>query len=341
MTLWEATFNRYQKTPPQDKAARGALHKDLTQQLTALLQEEWPLAQHQQLIRQAFLLGARAEGITLLRALALREKQPGKAAAIYESAAREALATSNYQLCAELYILARRSAPDAQSAKNHYLSAVAAMQSSGRAEAALELAWSASWATSMTTPKPCAWWCSWRVRPDGRTSPSVTSNNSCAWRSCCNGSNRQAEAVQSMPPAMQPTMARNANPAPSPRYEDRALVFLDPALLRTPSSPYVEGSAHFVRTNQKQIADTKAGPGLPFDDKTYTLGYSVFLENRNLEDAWLVARQPCSRPPTTWSGVNAWPRSRNGLCASKWRWNTGSCWRGAPRKMRPGRLFYA
>ena len=296
LTLWEATFNRYQKTPPQDKAARGALHKDLTQQLTALLQEEWPLAQHQQLIRQAFLLGARAEGITLLRALALREKQPGKAAAIYESAAREALATSNYQLCAELYILARRSAPDAQSAKNHYLSAVAAMQSSGRAEAALELA-ERELGDLHDDPETL------RVvvqlaRAAGR--PDIAERYikqllrlalMLQWQQ-----QNVAEAVQSMPLALQPTMARNANPAPSPRYEDRAYL-LDPALLRTPSSPYVEGSAHFVRTNQKQMADTKAGPGLPFDDKTYTLGYSVFLENRNLEDAWLVARAAVQQAP--------------------------------------------
>lgn len=42
--------------------------------------------------------------------------------------------------CAELYLLARRTAPDAPSAKNYFLSAVAAMQSSGKAAAALELA---------------------------------------------------------------------------------------------------------------------------------------------------------------------------------------------------------
>ena len=36
---------------------------------------------------------------------------------------------------------------------------------------------------------------------------------------------------------------------------------------------------------------------MPFDDKIYTLGYQVFLENRNLEDAWLVAKSAVQQAP--------------------------------------------
>ncbi|MBS1143158.1 MAG: repeat-containing protein [Proteobacteria bacterium] len=39
------------------------------------------------------------------------------------------------------------------------------------------------------------------------------------------------------------------------------------------------------------------GPQLAFDDKTYTLGYEVFLENRKLEDAWKVAASAVRQSP--------------------------------------------
>ena len=37
-------------------------------------------------------------------------------------------------------------------------------------------------------------------------------------------------------------------------------------------------------------------PGLPFDNKAYTLGYEVFLENGKTEDAWAIAAAVRQRP---------------------------------------------
>lgn len=54
-----------------------------------------------------------------------------------------------------------------------------------------------------------------------------------------------------------------------------------------------------VYTGAPQPAVT---PSLPFDNETYTLGYKVFLENRNLEDAWLLAKVAVQRRP----GDMAW-----------------------------------
>ena len=296
LTLWDATYNKYQKTPLRDEAARGALRKDLAQQLTALLQEEWPLAQHQQLIRQAFLLGARAEGIVLLRALASREKQPGKAAALYESAAREALASSNYPLCAELYLLARRTAPDAPSAKNYFLSAVAAMQSSGKAAAALELA-ERELGDLHDDPDTLAVMVQ-LARAAGRPDIAERYVKQLLRLALLQQWQPQmlAQATPSVSFPLQPTAARQTLPAAPPRYEDRAYL-LDPALLRAPSDPSAEGRAQLIRATQKKTAETQAGPGLPFDDKIYSLGYSVFLENRNLEDAWRVAQAAVQQSP--------------------------------------------
>lgn len=44
-------------------------------------------------------------------------------------------------------------------------------------------------------------------------------------------------------------------------------------------------------------AERTDGPQLPFDDKAYTLGYEVFLENRKLEDAWKVAASAVRQVP--------------------------------------------
>lgn len=51
-------------------------------------------------------------------------------------------------------------------------------------------------------------------------------------------------------------------------------------------------------------ARMRSGPGIPFDDQIYTLGYDVFLENRKLEDAWLVAASAARHAP----GDTAWQR---------------------------------
>lgn len=47
----------------------------------------------------------------------------------------------------------------------------------------------------------------------------------------------------------------------------------------------------------QKVSLRAGGPQLPFDDKTYTLGYEVFLENRKLEDAWKVAASAVRQSP--------------------------------------------
>lgn len=291
-TLWEATYNKYQKTPPQEKTTRDALRKDLGHQLGALTQEDWPLTQHQQLTRQAFMLGARTEGILLLRGLASREKQPGMAALLYESAAREALAASNHPLGAELYLLARRSAPDAQAAKQHYLSAVAAMQSSGQATAALELA--EHELGELHDDPDTLHRLVELARSAGR--PDIAERYvKQLLRLALLLQWQHSVLAQAAPPPtlqLQPAVARPAALAPAGPDGDQ---WRPPAPLR--DAPESSGAAHYHRMAQKAAPDAKAGPGLPFDDKTYALGYSVFLENRNLEDAWLVARAAVQQSP--------------------------------------------
>jgi hypothetical protein len=62
----------------------------------------------------------------------------------------------------------------------------------------------------------------------------------------------------------------------------------------------------------QHTAARQEGPGLPFDDKTYELGYQVFLENRNLEDAWRVAAAAVHQARGIWYGASVWPRWPSG-----------------------------
>ncbi|MDP2882999.1 MAG: tetratricopeptide repeat protein [Azonexus sp.] len=55
-------------------------------------------------------------------------------------------------------------------------------------------------------------------------------------------------------------------------------------------------AAHGGALPQK-VSLRAGGPQLPFDDKAYTLGYGVFLENRKLEDAWKVAISAVRQSP--------------------------------------------
>lgn len=54
------------------------------------------------------------------------------------------------------------------------------------------------------------------------------------------------------------------------------------------------GEGNFRKVSSEAKA---AGPGIDFDDKTYTLGYEVFLENSKLEDAWQVAASAVRQAP--------------------------------------------
>ena len=102
-------------------------------------------------------------------------------------------------------------------------------------------------------------------------------------------------AVATAGAVMLPMSGDATPPAPATlRYEDRAYL-LDTRMLHHPSAAGMQRVATAQTGNR--TGTEKAGPGLPFDDKIYTLGYQVFLENSNLEDAWLVAKSAVQQAP--------------------------------------------
>lgn len=118
-------------------------------------------------------------------------------------------------------------------------------------------------------------------------------------------------------------LARSANrPDVAARYA-RAMLRL--SLLEV-LHQLVLGDASGARV--RHVADRPAAagePGLPFDDRVYTLGYEAFLGNRDLDDAYRVAESAVRQAPqnTAWrrrlAQVAEWT-ARPEQALVHWRW---------------------
>lgn len=296
-TLWNASMDEYHAIDPQDTVQRSTARAELVQRLNALLAHDVPPGMLPRLASQAFQLDERALGIRLYQQMAAAAKVPSEASQLYRRAARESLAISAHAQAADLYLMARRTTTDAGEAKALYLDALAAMQASGKPAAALELA-QRELGSLENDPQVLRALID-LARAAGK--PAVAERYVKRllqlaliqqWQQ--QDQEQKQDVAQAGPDDgyQQMSGAAPAKPAIAGRYEDRAYL-LDPALLHHPDA----GGMRMVRTAQAGTDAKKAGPGIPFDDKTYTLGYQVFLENRNLEDAWLVARSAVQQSP--------------------------------------------
>lgn len=302
--LWETTYRSYQKTSASGQTSllpHQRLQRELVRQLGTLVQKDWSVQQRQQLTRQALGLGQYQLAIALLRQQAEQlHAQPEQAAQLYEQAAREALAHADYALCADLYLLARQHTSDSAQAKQYFFSALAAVQASGQPAAALALAereLGVLHSDSEVIERLVQ-----LARAAGR--PDVAEHYVKQLLRLALWQQWQQSQFEHQVQALPVRHTHAAHPA-SARYEDRAYL-LDPELLHHPSQQ--TDAAHLepwgwqpVSSNPQQasaVPGTAAiPPGLPFDDRIYSLGYQVFLENKNLEDAWRVAKAAVQQAP--------------------------------------------
>lgn len=290
-TLWNASMDEYHAIDPQDTERRTAARAELVLRLNALLANDVPPGMLPKLAGHAFQLDERALGIRLYQQMAATTKVPSEASQLYRRAARESLAMSAHAQAADLYLMARRTTTDPQQAKALYLDALAAMQASGKPAAALDLAQRELGALE-NDPQVLRALID-LARAAGK--PAVAERYVKRLLQLALLQQWQQQNVAHAPADngyQQMSGAMPSVPAVIGRYEDRAYL-LDPALLH---HPHAAGGS-IVRTALGAADAKKAGPGIPFDDKTYTLGYQVFLENRNLEDAWLVARSAVQQSP--------------------------------------------
>ncbi|PKO94712.1 MAG: hypothetical protein CVU16_01250 [Betaproteobacteria bacterium HGW-Betaproteobacteria-10] len=247
--LWQLSEIEYNRLPAQPEAPREALKAELRARLLELSAQTWPEETRLQLANKAFELGERELGLQLYKRIAEETSDRAKAARLYEKAAREGLAFSNYRATAELYILARQATNEPRLARQYFHAALRALQSGNLLAAALDLG----------------------ERELGNL----------------------ADDEETL--LLLTQIARAAGrPDIADRYVRRLLKI---ALMRQWQSIQIArawGDGSF----QKVASKANPGePGIPFDDKIYTLGYEVFLENRKLEDAWQVAAAAVRQVP--------------------------------------------
>lgn len=290
-TRWRDAMDGYHALPLEATEQRRALRADLVVQLHELMTQEVPTEVLPALAEDAFHLGEPLLGIQMYRRMGDEASAEGSAVALYERAAREALGVSAHQEAADLFLKARHASTRPDQAKAFYLRAIAAMQASGKPALALALA-QREVGELEADPEVL------RVlvelaRAAGK--PAIAEQYMKRLLRLALLQQWRETAVATAAPVMLPMSGNAAPVAPaSMRYEDRAYL-LDTSMLHHPSAAGMQQVATAQAGNR--TGAEKAGPGLPFDDKIYTLGYQVFLENSNLEDAWLVAKSAVQQAP--------------------------------------------
>ncbi len=300
--LWELTYTEFQRTPEKDSARRDPLRQALREQLHALARETWPEDRQRRLAALAAQFNEPALGIAINSTLATAQTSPREAAQFYERAAREALATSDYASSAALYMLARQAAAEPKESKRLYLAAVRALQSGNQPLAALELA--EREVGALIDDRDILFFLTELARAAGK--PEVADRyvrrllrmallrqwqDPTAWAAA-------QTAVGASPFAeLHPAAwraSRQPTAAVSNSYDDGAHWL---ASARTEVGDHPHTAPVLVRMAGNGARAAPPTPGLPFDDKTYSLGYQVFLENRKLEDAWAIAQAAVQQSP--------------------------------------------
>ncbi|MFD2301474.1 tetratricopeptide repeat protein [Paracidovorax citrulli] len=315
--LWELSYTEYQRTPEREATYRKAMREDLLRQLRALSAEPWPLERRVLLTRRAAELQDRVLGAAMTRRMAEEASDPREAALLYERAAKEALGQSDYVGSAELYLLARRATPDADKAKDYYMAAVRTLQSGNRPVDALEMA--EREIGPLAKDPQVLLMITQLARAAGK--PAVADRYvrqllRISWlRQWEDGATALAVAVPPVGAMLRPMAWHGAPPsapAPARRYDDGAHL-LRPPVIPLPSATGADaGPAHGwgfrpmagpAPTAPGAPAAPAAAPApavaappvpipahlLPYDEKIYGIAFEVFLENRKLDDAWLIA----------------------------------------------------
>lgn len=254
------------------------LQERMQRHIRALARESWPPAQLASLAAMAEHFGMSDVATDLLRKAA--PKDPEKAAAYYAQAAKEALGRGDYGASAQFYLAARASTPDPAEAKRYYFAAVAALRSGNETREALALA--ERELGPLENDAQALYMLVQLARAAGR--PDVADRYvrrllHMSRDDHASGGVQLARAGALPPPDLQ--AVRDLDVATN-RYDDGASLL---------------GRSNALRRTVADSAPMADAPMMPFDDKTYTLAYQVFLEGKQLEDAWKVANAAVRQQP--------------------------------------------
>jgi hypothetical protein len=295
---WELSHAEYEAVPKTKSARKEVLLQDLRQQLRILAEQQWPADKHARLLALTTQFNEPSLTAALSSQIPTEPPSPQEAAETYVRAARAALAKSDYAGCASYYLLARQATPDPQQAKQYYFSAVRALQSGNEPVAALALA--EHELGELKSDREALLFLTNLARAAGR--PDIAERYVRQLLKLAL-SHRWFDHGFAGPTALATKVSANlrrvAWQAAPQAFADRTTV------------PRYDDGAHYVEAQRRHwnadgnapskrlVADKPQAPApaLPYDEEIYTLGYAVFLENHNLEDAWALANAAVRQNP--------------------------------------------
>lgn len=247
--LFEISEFEYRKLPVKADNERRQMRLDLLRQMRQLADQPMTVEQQIELASKAYQYNHPNLGGELFKAVAQRINDPARATALFEHAAKEALANGDYRGCAELYLLARNNSTERSDSRHLFHAALRALQSGNQPLAAVEL-----------------------------------------------GERELGDLAEDSDTLL--LLTNLARAAGRPDIADRYVrKLLRVSLMQQWQALQVARAWGDGQFQKVSATGQSRGPGIAFDDKIFTLGYEVFLENRKLEDAWQVASAAVRQAP--------------------------------------------
>ena len=269
---WQTLYQRYLEAKQQGHGDGGQaklLAPAVIQALKAVPRSELSQEQSLYLASSALVLNDEPQALEIYEELARKQESPARKARVYEAAARQTLGLSMYEQSSRLWREASAAAQDVQQSRDYMWQALQVLQAGNRAQEALALA---------------------REQQELLGSEPETLRRLIGLARAAGASaeaERYAKQLLKLSLLQQWQGMQATAVAEMGGGADDGAWALRPVLWKAPGWTLQHTAA--PARNQ--------APGLPFDDKTYELGYQVFLENRNLEDAWRVAAAAVHQAP--------------------------------------------
>lgn len=272
---WQSLYRDYEQAKALGGVAPPA--EPVLQALAAVPRKGMGSAQSLFMASAALALGDKALALSIFEEVAQHQSAANLQAGIYAAAAGQALGLSMYEDAAALLRKASETADDPQQSRSYMWQALQVLQAGNRAAQALALA---------------------------REQQPLLGNDPDTLRrliALARAAGDRAEAERYAKQLLQLSLLQQwqqmqlADAGPD-TGSDAAGIADDGAWALQPAVFQAQGW-RMVRTADVAEPGRKPGPGLAFDDKTYLLGYEVFLENSNVEDAWRVASAAVRQSP--------------------------------------------
>lgn len=285
-TQWVSQVNAYRNLDSSERTPQNPTIRTLRAHTQHMGKLETRPDLLMQLAQVALELGDEPTNIEIYQRLVTQATSPAEAAASYASAARTAIGQSRYQLAADFYRKSQVTATDPAQAKASYLAAISALQSGNHTAAALQFAQD-HLEPFAKDPEVLQ-----RVVEIARAAgqPQIAARYMRILLKIALQQQWQAYQLALADQASSTPDATDTEPNDPPQAR---MMAWSPRTNATTTSGFIRTAA----TTEPAEPSSKKGPQLAFDNKTYVLGYEVFLESGNLDDAWLVAQAAVRQAP--------------------------------------------